>query len=288
MADYLTHPALGSSGAKTLATQSALKYRERDKTSTPAQTLGTLAHLAILEPVAFLGVLVEPKAPMNTNAGKAIMVEWLAEVVGEPTVKPPPKAATGVVLDLYLGELRPKLAETGRVVMSRTDFDLALGMRDALMSRSDTAAVLAQAGQAEITGLCDDPDYRIPCKIRPDKLLDGDAVIISLKTCQSVGERDYLRTALTYGYPCAAWFYRRMMQEITGEAHQYWEIAVESAPPHDALLIEYTDREIAEGEAIMRRGMMIYGRCMDSGIWPGSGWDWDQMDYSIKTIGRAD
>lgn len=288
MSQYLAIEAASSGGLKTLATKSPKAYRERVDQSTPAQSLGTLAHLAILEPNRFDAVVPEPDVDLRTNAGKGIMVDWLIALVGEPENMPPPKAATGAVLDFHLAELRPRLERSGIVTARRADLDLCRAMRDALMERSDTRAVMEANGDFEVTGMIDDQDYAVPCKIRPDKLLSGEPIIVSLKTCQSVGKRDYLRTAWSYGYPGAAWFYRRIMQAITGERHQYWEIAVESAPPHDALLIEYTDREIAEGEAIMRAGLETYRRCLDAGFWPGSGWDWDRMDYSIARIGRED
>jgi hypothetical protein len=288
MADYLAIEAASSGGLKVMATRSPKAFRDRAKDSTPAQTLGTLAHLAIWEPDSFADVVVMPDCDRRTNAGKHAIVDWLTEIVGEPFTKPPPKAATGTILDMYLGELLPRLEASPAVTASRADYDLACAMRDALMDRSDTRAVLEADGLTEVTGLSKDQDFEVPCKVRPDKLLGGEAIIVSLKTCQSVGERDYLRTAWTYGYPGAAWFYRRILETITGEPHRYWEIAVESAPPHDALLVEYTEREIDEAAGTMRRGLELYRRCIDSGIWPGSGWDWDQMDYTIRAIGRTE
>jgi hypothetical protein len=33
------------------------------------------------------------------------------------------------------------------------------------------------------------------------------------------------------------------------------------------------------------RGFETYKRCIDSGIWPGQGFDWDSMDYQTQMIG---
>lgn len=288
MADYLAIDALSSGACKALATGSPFAWRNRVEQSSPSLSLGTLAHLAILEPDRFAAAVVQPNADLRTNAGKEALVEWLVGIVGEPLVRPPAKAAVGTVLDLYIAELRPRLAASGLVVLTADQRDLCHGMRDAVMGRPHTSAIVEASGMCEITGQLDDEEYQIPVKVRPDKLLDGVPIVVSLKTCQSVADRDYLRTAWTYGWHGAAWFYARAMEQITGEPHRYFELAVESAPPHDLMVLEYTRREIEEGEAMMRRGMETYRRCTESGIWPGAGWDWDSEEYTIRPIGRQE
>jgi hypothetical protein len=310
MADYLAIDALSSGACKALASGSPYAWHNRVESASPALSLGTHAHTCILEPEKFARAVVQPDFDARTNAGKEIMVEWLTNLVGEPTVRPPHKAAVGVVLDLYLSELRPRLAASDLTVMTSEQHDLCCGMRDAIMGfydrteivtmsgartyagqipqRKHTAALIDAEGVCEITGTVTDHEYGIPLKVRPDKLLSGQPIILSLKTCQSVADRDYLRSAWTYGWHLSAAFYCRALEAITGEPHRYWEIAVESAPPHDVLLLEYTDREMAEGEAMMRRGMETYRRCTEAGIWPGAGFDWDLMDYTIAQIGRKE
>jgi hypothetical protein len=286
MADYLSIDALSSGACKALATGSPFAWRNRVEQDSPFMSLGTHAHMAILEPARFADAVVQPDADLRTNAGKQILVDWLCAIVGEPLTVPPAKAATGTVLDLYLGELRPRLAASGLTVLTEDQRVLCLGMRDAVMSRPHTRAIVEADGATEITGTVTDPEYGIPIKVRPDKLLLGTPVVVSLKTCQSVADRDYLRTAWAYGWHGAAWFYARALEQITGEPHRYWEIAVESGPCHDVLLLEYTRREIEEAEAMMHRGLETYRRCTEAGIWPGAGWDWDANEYTIAQIGR--
>lgn len=289
MADYLAINACSSGAAKALATESPYAWRNRPQTSSAAQSMGTAAHVAILEPDQFWErYIVQPACDLRTNAGKESLVSWLVSAVGEPTVRPPPKAAVGTVLDLYIAELRPRIEATGLTVISQADADSVLGMSAAVMSRPHIAGIILAAGSCEITGQLDDDEYQIPVKVRPDKLLDGLPVVVSLKTCQSVADREYLRTAWSYGYHGAAWFYSRALEQITGEPHRYWEIAVESAPPHDCLLLEYTRRETEEGEIMMRRGMETYRRCTESGIWPGAGYSWEDGEYTIAQIGRKE
>lgn len=287
MDDYLAIAACSSGAAKALATASPYAWRSRPQTSSAAQSMGTAAHVAILEPDQFgERYIVQPACDLRTNAGKEILVAWLVSAVGEPTVRPPPKAAVGTTLDLYIAELRPRLESTGMAILTQADFASVQGMADAVMSRPHTRARIEAAGAVEITGRLLDEEYQIPVKVRPDKLLEGEPIVVSLKTCQSVADREYLRTAWSYGYHGAAWFYCRALEGITGEPHRYLEIAVESAPPHDVLLLEYTQREIEEAESMMRRGMETYRRCTDAGIWPGAGWDWDAGEYTIRPIGR--
>ena len=288
MADYLLVDNLSSSACKALASGSPYAWRNRVEKASPALSLGTLAHLAILEPERFSDAVVQPECDIRTNAGKEMLVSWLSTLVGEPTVRPPVKAAVGTTLDLYLAELRPRLAASGLTVITEEQRTLCMGMRDAIMSRDHTRSLIEADGECEISGFTTDQDYGVPVKVRPDKLLSGAPIVLSLKTCQSVAERDYLRSAWTWGWHAAAWFYMRAMERITGERHRYWELAVESAPPHDVALYEYSDREIQEGESIMRRGMETFARCTTENLWPSAGWDWDLGEYSIKTLGRQD
>lgn len=287
MADYLAIDALSSGACKALASGSPYAWRNRVQAETPAMSLGTLAHLCILEPERFGATVVQPDFDARTNAGKEVMVEWLTNLVGEPTVKPPPKAAVGTVLDLYLSELRPRLAASGLTVLTTDQHSLCAGMRDAIMARAHTAALIAAEGTCEITVTVTDPEYGIPIKVRPDKLLSGVPVVVSLKTTQSCGD-DYLWTARRYGWPSSAFFYMRAMEAITAEKHKYFEIAVESAAPFDVMLCEYSDAEIVRGEAIVRRGMEIYKRCSEAGFWPSAGYCWESGEYGLVTIGPKD
>jgi hypothetical protein len=153
MADYLAIDACSSSAAKALANASPHAYRNRVQTSSAAQSLGTAAHVAILEADTFWGrYIIQPACDLRTNAGKEILVAWLVAAVGEPTVRPPPKAAAGTTLDLYIGELRPRLEATGMAILTQVDFDAVQGMTEAVMSRPHTRALIEAAGAVEITG----------------------------------------------------------------------------------------------------------------------------------------
>ena len=288
MADYLAIDALSSGACKALASMSPYAWLHRVREDTPALSLGTLAHLAILEPDSFGNAVVQPDCDLRTNAGKEILVGWLIGIIGEPTVRPPAKAATGTVLDLYLAELRPRLAGSGLVVCTEDQRALCLGMRDAVWGRPHTRALVEADGATEITGRCTDEEYQIGVKVRPDRLLAGTPIVLSLKTCQSVADRDYLRSAWQWGWHGAAWFYARALETITGEPHRLWELAVESSPPHDVLLLEYTRRETDDGEDMMRRGMEQFRRCTEAGIWPGAGYSWEENSYTICQIGRRE
>ena len=287
MADYLAIDALSSGSCKALASMSPYAWRNRVQADSPALSLGTLAHLAILEPDSFGDVVVQPDCDLRTNAGKAALVEWLTSIVGEPLSVPPPKAATGTVLDLYLSELRQRLAGSGLVMCTEDQRALCLGMRDAVWGRPHTRALVEADGATEITGRCTDEEYQIGVKVRPDRLLSGSPVIVSLKTTASVAD-DYLWTARRYGWPAAAYFYMRALQTITGEPHKYFEIAVESAAPFDCAIFEYSDTEIKRGEEIIRRGMDVYKQCVESGVWPGPGYSFETCEYGLVTIGRKE
>jgi hypothetical protein len=77
---YLNNPGLSQSGAKELLRSPAhyLAYLNRDRTEqTPAQRLGTLIHLASLQPKVFdATVVVAPECDKRTKEGKEIWASF--------------------------------------------------------------------------------------------------------------------------------------------------------------------------------------------------------------------
>jgi len=256
-AEYLAIDAASSSGLQTIAKRSPYAWRNRAEQASDAMALGTLAHSLILQPERESEYAIAPKFDRRTTVGKAAAAEFEADCAG-------------------------------KTIVNRDDWDLACAMRDAVMSRDHVRALFDAGGLAEQSVLIDHPDYGVPCKCRPDWITDGYPLIVDLKTTQSAGPRDFLRSCWSYGYPSQAWFYKQLMMLETGEAHQFVFLAVESAPPHDVAMYELSDRELAEGESIIRKGLELYRSCTDAGIWPGIGWNWDSMTYQLQTIGRED
>ena len=255
--DYLAIEAASSHGLQTIAKRSPYAYRNAVDTPSEAMALGTLAHALILEPHRESQYAISPAFDRRTKAGKELTAQFEADCAG-------------------------------KTIVTREDWDRARGMRDAVWSRDHTRALLESPGQAESTVTLQHPDYGVPCKCRPDRITDGYPLIVDLKTAQSAGPRDFMRACWNYGYQGQAWFYRHMLHLETCEAHGFVFVVVESAPPHDVALYELSDRELAEGETVIRKGLDLYRRCSEAGVWPGVGWDWDSMSYQLQTIGRED
>ena len=255
--EYLAIEAASSHGLQAIAKRSPFAYRNAVEKPSDAMALGTLAHSLILEPWRESEYAIQPKYDRRTTVGKMAELEFLA-------------------------------ACPGKQVVSREDWDLARGMRDAVMGRDHIRALFEAGGDAEQSVLLTHPDYDVPCKCRPDWIVEGYPLIVDLKTAQSAGERDFMRSCWSYGYQGQAWYYRHLLGLETGERHQFVFVVVESSPPHDVALYDLTDRELATGEEVIRKGLELYRRCTESGIWPGIGFDWDSMSYQLQTIGRTD
>lgn len=250
-AEYRSLPGVNITSLKELK-RSALHYRYR--LDNPAEskplTLGTAAHVAVLEPERF-----ERQFAVWSRRSEA-------------------------------GNLCPRRGQhwetfveenEGKTILTEDEFEHAQAIAKAV--RSDPLAMrYLESGEPEVTmrweltseSMMRDP-VKVECRGRVDWLthIDGDPYLIGLKTARDCRAFVFGASAARIGYHLQWAFYHDGYAAITGLAPKLKEIVVESAPPYDVVVYDITEDLILQGrseyEALLRH--LVDCRARDE--WPG-------------------
>jgi exodeoxyribonuclease VIII len=203
-----------------------------------AMMLGTMAHLAVLEPSKLDGAFVEKPEGIDfrTKLGK----EWKESVGSMP------------VLD----------ADEARAVR---------GIRDSIAAHSAARELLADC-DTEVA-LFGEHRSGLWIKGRVDALKvesDMNSVIVDVKTTSAGADYGtFSRQAASLNYHVsAAWYCHLAGLNGLPPARFYW-IAVEVAPPYAVAVYEIHPDALDLGVGMMNDALELIGQCEDAGEWPG-------------------
>lgn len=217
--------------------------------STAAQQFGTLLHSGVLEPSAVADHFI-------------VAPDFAAQVMSErPDCKSP--KATNRYKELC-SEF--EAAHPDKFIVSAEDYDRLSGMLAALCE-NDRAAEYLDGGESEVSIVWDDPDTGLRCKARLDHWQESECRIVDLKTTRDAS--DFERALWSYHYYRQAAFYCDGVQTLTGRAHEFCIVALESAEPFAVrsapIGLSAIDQGQSEYKAILRRVL----ECRTTGHWPG-------------------
>jgi hypothetical protein len=242
-AEYRALPALNISRLKELR-KSPRHYRhacDSPAPPSPAMILGTAAHCATLEPERFsrdyaLWTRRTASGRMAPRSGK----EWEAFVA----------------------------EHEGRAILTGDEAAAALVMSDSVR-RDPVAAKYLETGDPEATMLWTLGERQ--CKGRADWLteLDGEPVVVGLKTTRDVRHFAFASSAARLGYHLQWAWYFDGYREITGRTPRMVEIAVESDPPHAVVVYAITEDILAQGRDDYLALLERLDYCERTGEWPG-------------------
>lgn len=198
-------------------------------------TIGTAAHLAVLEP-ELLDERVVVHSFDDYRTKEARDIRDAAWAVGKMPLKP-------------------------------AEWDVVRDMAAALDPATSPAGRLFTGGHSEVS-LTWEWD-RVPCKARPDYLPDSGAYVVDLKTTNSANPRAVARKAFAEGWHLRAAWYLAGATEVLGKrpAH-YWFVLVEKDAPHIVEVYELDDRAIAWGEQLIRKALRLFRECTAANHWP--------------------
>lgn len=241
-ADYLKQDAISAHGLMQIE-RSPLHFRQSRLTPhapTPAQALGTLTHLAVLEPDDYARrVRVAPECDRRTKAGKETAAAFDAEC-----------------------------AEIGAIVATAEQDALARAMREAVMAQPFARALLAD-GQAETTLQWTDADTGLACKARPDWLCAGHQVIVDLKTARDASEQAFAKACGNFAYHLQASWYQDAVRACGLGERDFVFLAVEPEPPYAVALYQLDDEALRVGRIRARQALERYAECLAADRWPG-------------------
>lgn len=244
---------LGSSGAKPLVEKSAYTFyceytNLYPKPENEALSLGSLIHMAVLEPEEFFRNY--DRAPDfgdgTTKEGKAKKKEYLASI--GPNQK----------------------------WVSYKDYQIIEGIGNSIANNL-VARKLLIGGVAERTGYYQDPSTHIQCKIRPDYYNPITNILVDLKTTRNCSYDAFARDTADYRYDFQMAMYSLGIQIIDGIRPTPVILAVEKKPPYEIAVYRMGKLTINYGLDDYYRAMTLLERCLKNNTWP-------MVDSSSRTL----
>jgi exodeoxyribonuclease VIII len=244
--EYRGQTAIAGSDAKhimppkTPAHYAAHMAGETKREPSKAMMLGTMAHLAVLEPQQLDTAFVEKpegkEGDFRTKEGK----EWKA------------KMGTTPILD----------ADEARAVR---------GIRDSIAANKAAKELLSET-QSEVA-LFAEHRSGLWIKGRVDALKvvdDMESVIVDVKTTSAGADYNtFSRQAASLNYHVsAAWYSHLAGLNGLPPARFYW-VAVEVAPPYAVAVYEIHPDALDLGVGLMNDALGLIAQCEDDGVWPG-------------------
>jgi hypothetical protein len=242
--EYRMAPAIAGSDAKhILKPKTPLHYAahmagEIKREPSKALTLGTVSHVAVLEPKKLDTAFVERPEGIDfrTKEGK----EWKASVGTTP------------ILD----------ADEARAVR---------GIRDSIAAHDAAKALLA--GCDSEVAMFAEHRSGLWIKGRVDALKvesDNEAVIVDVKTTSAGADYGtFSRQAASLNYHfSAAWYCHLAGLNGLPPCRFYW-IAVEVTPPYAVAVYEIHPDALDLGVGMMNDALELIAQCEDAGVWPG-------------------
>jgi len=239
-ADYHAIDACSATRLKWMSRSPAYcRWRIDHNKSTSAMTLGTAAHMAVLEPDRFL----QTCARRPERDGKMLAVNtkdykgWLQAI--------PP----------------------GSIPLPPQDYDAAVRMRDAVWDCPEAVALLKGHYDYEASMFWTDAATGLPCKCRVDVL--GCALTDLKTTAKLPGPGAVNRWVASEQHHLQGAFYRNGAAHTVTPRDNFALIVVRSDPPHECAVFDLDPDALRCGAERVRRLMDTYAACVESGEWPG-------------------
>jgi exodeoxyribonuclease VIII len=233
MEEYRARPGVNFSTLKFMR-RSPAHYKwaiDHRFDGTPRMDVGSGAHTCVLEPDRF---------PL------------------EYAVFPGPRRA-GKAWDEFAA------AHEGHTILKASEYDMCLGMRDAVRSHP-VAGPLLEAGQPEVCLFWTDEQTGIECKARLDWLT---TVLVDLKTTSNVDRRIFSMTSARMGYHAQLAWYRTGLRANGVDVDRVKIVAVEASAPHDVAVFDLSDDVLFAGEQECAELLAKVSAGRFSGQWPG-------------------
>lgn len=265
--EYDAIPALRSSVLRVFAQRTPRHARwmmEHPTRETHDTFLGTLLHMAILEPDRFeREVLVQPYFGHHAaNATKALKAQWIAE-------------------------------HPGAIAIKEEELESLKAWRTELFSVPVIRHLLTCPGINELSLIWDEP-CGVRCKARLDRFVEytGKGTKVELKTARNGDGWRFGRQALDLGYHIQDAFYMRGLDTIYGKRERRSVICtLEKGDEHSpSLAVPYEFEAAAKhlGSTIVERAISDYAECEKAGVWPGYSIDIEKLQlpsYAFKRSG---
>lgn len=262
MGEYLAMPAANASLLNTLLERcpraawfdSWLNPRRPADASTPAQSVGTLAHELLLEGTRAKMHVIDPNDYPTKSTGN-IPDGWTNKEIRE---------ARDAALGAGMIPVFPKVAADVEAMVGEARAYLAT------LSRTEPAVhdlFAPGGGRSEVTIVWEEDGCLF--RIRPDRL--SDAICGDVKTTAATAEPGKWGRLQLFGmgYYVAAALYRRGILAATGKRVESIYLVQEQSAPFLCSLVGLDPMAQQVGQRKAERAIAIWKHCVRTGAWPG-------------------
>jgi hypothetical protein len=202
---------------------------------TDAMRIGNAAHVAILEPEKEL-FAVWHGGRRNSNEYKA----WCA-------------------------------GNEDKILLNEAEYEYIGGMLTAVHS-NPTAHKYLRYGRSELSMVWRDRTFKRNFKARVDKQtsIDGDAVLVSLKTTADCRDYKFGAQYFRMGYHVQDCIYQNGYFYLTGTLPRMVAIAVEQKPPHELAVYTIPNDVLRQGQQDLAKWMALLTECEKTNKWPAA------------------
>lgn len=234
--EYFALPALSSTGARKIMSESPFHYKFGESTDSKAMKLGRAVHMLALESDLFQEKF-QLYIPEKGTGSRAANDEAKA-------------AATAA----------------GITLLTEKQWDKALKMRDAIRNHP-TAKALLEGALLEESIEWTDPETGCPCKARLD--IQGAGCVTDIKTARCASLKAFSKAVANYGYHMQAAWYLDAARAKGAQPSAFRFVVIESAAPFAIAVYTLADMAIELGRRTNASARRIYNDCTASGYWPG-------------------
>jgi len=202
---------------------------------TPAMRLGTLTHLAVLQPDLFGSTTaVAPIVDRRTKEGKSIWEQFQAQ-------------------------------NTGKEIITNDEREQLTAMRDSVRIHPAASALLGK-GTAEVSVFNQCVETGLPLKARMDWVREN--AIVDLKTTEDASPAGFAKSVSNYRYDLQAAHYRRMLKlEGRGDL-PFYLIAVEKEAPFAVAVYRLDEGDLTLADMQMQQQLRAIASCCEFNSWP--------------------
>lgn len=223
--------------------------------TSPILRLGTLVHLALLEPAKYARYELRPHlGDGRTKEGKAAKKEWIASLAPSQVLVDENGERTDVHPDALI-----------MTVQEKTDVE---GMAANVLA-NPRLRNLMQGAMTEATTYWIDEESRLLCRARLDIVTPD--IIMDLKTTEDAREVEFSRSIERNDYDFQGASYIDAANATVGNDRyrDFIFVALERNAPYEVRAYLLDSRALARGAARRRAALMTLARCIETNTWPG-------------------
>ncbi|MEY4403301.1 MAG: hypothetical protein RIR91_1336 [Verrucomicrobiota bacterium] len=202
---------------------------------TPAMRLGTLTHLAVLQPDLFGSTTaVAPIVDRRTKEGKSIWEQFQGQ-------------------------------NAGKEIITNDEREQLSAMRDSVRIHPAASALLGE-GTAEVSVFNQCIETGLPLKARMDWVREN--AIVDLKTTEDASPAGFAKSVANYRYDLQAAHYRRMLKLQGRGDLPFMLIAVEKEAPFAVAVYRLDEGDLTLADMQMQQQLRAIASCCEFNSWP--------------------